>query len=86
MRGGGGLQALSRRIKACDYPIMNNEHEPDPVHPAPRESKDEHVPQAGSPAMRQLRTVGQRRRDAELKLEQHLLAARHRNESHNEVL
>ncbi|KQR64110.1 hypothetical protein ASF98_11405 [Arthrobacter sp. Leaf337] len=65
---------------------MNNEHDHDPAHPMPRESRDGHVPGAGSPTTRQLRTVGQRRRDAELKLEQHLMEARHQKEPHNKVL
>lgn len=63
---------------------MKNKHEPDPSDAVPRESHDEHLPHAGSPAIRELRTVGQRRGDAELKLEQHLLEARHRGEPHHE--
>ncbi|QCO98145.1 hypothetical protein FCN77_11080 [Arthrobacter sp. 24S4-2] len=37
----------------------------------------------GTPITRQLRTVGRRRRDAELKLEQHLQEARHKNKPHD---
>jgi hypothetical protein len=42
----------------------------------------EDVPEAAAPITRQMQTVGQRRRDAELKLEQHLEEARHRSEPH----
>jgi hypothetical protein len=37
---------------------------------------------AAAPTTRQMQTIGQRRRDAELKLEQHLEEARHRGEPH----
>jgi hypothetical protein len=36
----------------------------------------------GSPTTEQMRTVGQRRRDAEEKLERHLEEVRHKEESH----
>lgn len=36
-----------------------------------------------APTTQQIRTVGQRRRDAEEKLEQHLQEARHKDESHH---
>ena len=36
---------------------------------------------SGSPTTQQMRTVGQRRRDAEEKLEQHLEEARHKDDS-----
>jgi hypothetical protein len=61
---------------------MSENQEPDPVRPEPGEAVDD-VPLAGTPTTRQLRTVGQRRRDAELKLEQHLQEARHKNEPHD---
>ncbi|WP_461188531.1 hypothetical protein [Arthrobacter sp. Z4-13] len=35
-----------------------------------------------APSTQQMRTVGQRRRDAEEKLEHHLQEARHKNEHH----
>lgn len=37
---------------------------------------------AGSPTTQQMRTVGQRRRDAEEKLEHHLATARHKDDRH----
>lgn len=36
-----------------------------------------------APTTQQVRTIGQRRREAEEKLEQHLQEARHKNEHHN---
>lgn len=39
---------------------------------------------AGSPTTQQMRTVGQRRRDAEVKLEHHLEEARHKDHLHGE--
>ena len=36
-----------------------------------------------APTTQQMRTVGQRRRDAEVKLEHHLDEARHKNEPHD---
>lgn len=54
---------------------MTGNHEPGPVRPAPREMTDQDFPHAINPATRPLRTVGQRRRDAELKLEHHLQEA-----------
>ena len=39
---------------------------------------------AGSPTTQQMRTVGQRRRDAEEKLEQHLEEARHKDHRHDD--
>ncbi|MFE4545434.1 hypothetical protein [Arthrobacter sp. NPDC056727] len=36
-----------------------------------------------APTTQQMRTIGQRRRDAEEKLEQHLQEARHKDESHH---
>ena len=53
---------------------MSDNHEPDPLDPEPQQ------PAPAAPATQQMRTVGQRRRDAEQKLEQHLDEARHRNE------
>ena len=41
------------------------------------------APDAAAPTTRQMPTVGQRRRDAELKLEQHLEEARHKGEPHD---
>jgi hypothetical protein len=56
------------------------------------ESHDEktrkHHPQdgfAGSPTTQQLRTVGQRRRDAEGKLEHHLEEARHKDDPRDDT-
>ena len=53
---------------------------------APKNAHDaaaaEGVPDAAAPTTRQMQTVGQRRRDAELKLEQHLEEARHKGEPH----
>ena len=49
---------------------MNGNHEPERVRRGPREVTDEDIPHTSAPATRQLRTVGQRRRDAEQKLEQ----------------
>jgi hypothetical protein len=40
---------------------------------------------SGSPTTQQMRTVGQRRRDAEEKLEQHLEEARHKDDSPHET-
>jgi hypothetical protein len=51
--------------------------------PVPGEDVED-IPLAGTPTTRQLRTVGQRRLDAEMKLEQHLQEARHKNEPHDE--
>ncbi len=39
---------------------------------------------AASPSTQQMRTVGQRRRDAEEKLEQHLQEARHKDDHHDD--
>ncbi|MGO4193456.1 hypothetical protein AB4Y67_17555 [Arthrobacter sp. YAF17] len=44
---------------------------------APREHGHHAESHAGSPITNQMRTVGQRRRDAEEKLEHHLEEARH---------
>ena len=46
---------------------------------APQEQRLEGY--SGSPTTQQMRTVGQRRRDAEEKLEQHLEEARHKDDS-----
>jgi hypothetical protein len=53
---------------------MSDEHEPDPLDGRPQQ------PASAGPATQQMRTVGQRRRDAERKLEHHLDEARHKNE------
>ena len=37
-----------------------------------------------APTTQQMRTVGQRRRDAEEKLEHHLQEARHKDDAHND--
>lgn len=42
-----------------------------------------HIP-AGSPTTQQMRTVGERRRDAEEKLEHHLQEARHKDDPPND--
>ena len=53
---------------------MSDKHELDPLDPKAQQ------PAPAAPATQQLRTVGQRRRDAEQKLERHLDEARHKNE------
>jgi hypothetical protein len=63
---------------------MNGNYEPERVRRGPREVTDEDMPHTSTPATRQLRTVGQRRRDAEQKLEHHLQEVRHKNEQHND--
>jgi hypothetical protein len=47
---------------------------------APREHGHHQEGYAGSPTTQQMRTVGQRRRDAEEKLEHHLEKARHKDD------
>ncbi|WP_043434017.1 hypothetical protein [Arthrobacter sp. I3] len=47
---------------------------------APREHGHDLEGYVGSPTTQQMRTVGQRRRDAEEKLEHHLEMARHRDD------
>ena len=54
------------------------------------EKKEENPPEHGphqhahaAPSTQQMRTVGQRRRDAEEKLEHHLQEARHKDNPHN---
>ncbi|MET3922845.1 hypothetical protein [Arthrobacter sp. UYEF20] len=61
---------------------MSENEEAGLLRPSPREVA-EAVPHPGTPTTRELRTVGQRRRDAESKLEQHLQVARHKNEPHD---
>jgi hypothetical protein len=53
---------------------MSENHELDPRDPEAQQ------PSSAAPATQQMRTVGQRRRDAEQKLEHHLDEARHKNE------
>jgi hypothetical protein len=55
---------------------MSDNHELDP-----REARTQQTAFA-APATQQMRTVGQRRRDAEQKLEHHLEEARHKNDHH----
>lgn len=43
-----------------------------------------HLHARAAPSTQQTRTVGQRRRDAEEKLEHHLQEARHKNDPHGE--
>ena len=52
---------------------------------APQEHGHHQEGFTGSPTTQQMRTVGQRRRDAEEKLEQHLEKARHKDDSHGEA-
>lgn len=52
---------------------------------APREHGHHQEGYAGSPTTQQMRTVGQRRRDAEEKLEHHLEKARHKDGLHGEA-
>ena len=47
---------------------------------APREHGHDWEGYVGSPTTQQMRTVGQRRRDAEEKLEHHLEMARHKDD------
>jgi len=51
---------------------------------APREHGRHDQGYVGSPTTQQLRTVGQRRRVAEEKLEHHLEKTRHRDDLHDE--
>lgn len=51
---------------------------------APREHGHQDQGYVGSPTTQQLRIVGQRRRDAEEKLEHHLEKARHRDDLNGE--
>ena len=51
---------------------------------APREPGHHQEGYVGSPTTQQMRTVGQRRRDAEEKLEHHLETARHKDDLHGE--
>ena len=51
---------------------------------APRENGQHQEGYLGSPITQQMRTVGQRRRDAEEKLEHHLEKARHKDDLHGE--
>lgn len=52
---------------------------------APREHGRHQEGYAGTPTTQQLRIVGQRRRDAEEKLEQHLKNVRHKDELHGDA-
>jgi hypothetical protein len=78
-----GQLALSRIAEWWDPPTMNRNHAPDRGEPASGEVKDDELPHPAPATTGQLRTVGQRRRDAELKLAHHLQEARHKNEPHN---
>ncbi|TLM83697.1 hypothetical protein FDW83_09615 [Pseudarthrobacter sp. NamE2] len=53
---------------------MSDDPDPDPRGPSPQQRRD------AAPTTQQMRTVGERRRDAEQKLNQHLDEARHQNE------
>ncbi|TLM82025.1 hypothetical protein [Pseudarthrobacter sp. NamE5] len=53
---------------------MSDNANPDPRGPTPQQRGE------AAPTTQQMRTVGQRRRDAEQKLNQHLDEARHHNE------
>lgn len=53
---------------------MTENPNPDPTDPAPQQHQDV------APTTQQMRTVGQRRREAEQKLEHHLDEARHKKE------
>ncbi len=57
---------------------MSDNPNPDPRGPTPQQHGD------AAPTTQQMRTVGQRRRDAEQKLNQHLDEARHQNEQPGE--
>ncbi|TLM72626.1 hypothetical protein [Pseudarthrobacter sp. NamB4] len=55
---------------------MSDNPNSDQRDPNPQQRRD------AAPSTQQMRTVGQRRRDAEQKLEHHLDEARHKNEHH----
>jgi hypothetical protein len=52
---------------------------------APREHGRHQEGYAGTPTTQQLRMVGQRRRDAEEKLEHHLRKVRHKDDLHGDT-
>lgn len=80
------LNTLSHVLTQWDHPNMSENHAEEAVRSVPHEGIHD-VPQGsddwGTPITRQLRTVGRRRRDAELKLEQHLQEARRKNKPHD---
>ena len=80
------MKTLSSLDENWDDPFMIESEE---EYAAPKSMHDaaavDGVPDAAAPTTRQMQTVGQRRRDAELKLEQHLEEARHKGEPHDEA-
>ncbi|MGO4491968.1 hypothetical protein AB4Y86_07745 [Arthrobacter sp. 2YAF22_2] len=52
-------------------------------HDGPAEDHGQHLRAHSAPTTQQIRTVGQRRREAEEKLEHHLDEARHKSEHHD---
>lgn len=59
---------------------MNDNHDESPEDHRPHQHAH-----SASPTTQQIRTVGQRRREAEEKLEHHLEEARHKDEHHSDT-